>query len=102
MARRQRITYNHINDQKISFDVYNDSLRTNNSKTIKSQCDVLKLIIQEQLTKKQKEILDMYYNHNLTISEISQKIGKNKSTISRSLKSSKKKIKLYMQYNSFR
>lgn len=102
MPRKPKITYDNISDQKISFDVYNNLSRTTNSEKLKSQCEVLKLIIKEQLTPKQREILNMYYSLNLNIPEISKKTGKNKSTISRSLKSSQKKIGLYMRYNSFR
>ena len=102
MAKKQKIVYDNVSDQKISFDYYNNLLRTTNSEKLKSQCEVLKLIIQEQLTPKQKEILNMYYNLKLNIPAISKITGKNKSTISRSLKSSQKKIELYMRYNSFR
>ncbi|MBP0979518.1 MAG: sigma-70 family RNA polymerase sigma factor [Oscillospiraceae bacterium] len=102
MSRNKKIQYSNIVDEKFSFDFYSGSFGGNNSGNIKNQCKILRLIIEEQLTDKQKQILNMYYSCNLNIPQISEKIGKNKSTVSRSLKRSRETIRDYMKYNSFR
>lgn len=102
MPKKNKIQYSNIVDQKFSFNLYLDSFGGNNSENIKNQCKILRLIIEEQLTDRQKQILNMYYGCNLNIPQISEKIGKHKSTISRSLKRSRETIRDYMKYNSFR
>lgn len=102
MAKKQKIIYDTVIDMKASFEQYNYLNSLDNTGNIKSQCVVLQRIIKEQLTSKQRQTLQLYYQYNLTVSEISKKIGKNKSTVSRSLNSAKNKIKDYMQYNNFR
>ncbi len=102
MPKRQKIPYDAIMDNKVSFDQYNDLTRSDNSRNIKERCEILQLIIDECLTEKQRKILNMYYKHGLNISEISRKMNRNKSTISRSLKKSRETISKYMRYSNFR
>ena len=102
MANKRKFAFSEFIDEKISFDRYNEKSNSNNSENLKNKCKILNLIIKQELTDKQREILNMYYFHNLNIPQISKKTGKNKSTISRSLKRAREKIKNYMQYNDFR
>ena len=102
MTKKRKIVYNEITDMKASFEQYNYLNSVDNATNIKIQCEVLQKIIKEQLTNKQQQTLELYYQYNLTIPQISKKTGKNKSTISRSLNSARNKIKNYMQYNNFR
>ena len=102
MSRKRKSMYSEMIDNKFSFNFYNYSKGADNSKIIKDRCKVLKLIINQELTDKQKEVLTLYYNYNLNIPQISERLGKNKSTISRSLKTSESIIRSYMKYSNFR
>ncbi|WP_187296374.1 sigma-70 family RNA polymerase sigma factor [Tepidibacter mesophilus] len=59
----------------------------------------LKIAMNEYLTDRQKEILNMYYFDNKTIVQISNELGVTKGTVSITLKRAKnnlKKIKKFM------
>lgn len=102
MARNRKYEYSKLMDNKVSFYLYQRSNENDNSKKVKDKFKILKKVIEKELTLKQKEIFNMYYLNRDSIKQISQKLGKDKSTVSRSLKRSREKIKKYMQYNAFR
>ncbi len=66
---------------------------------IKRMKNNLKIAMNEYLTDRQKEILNMYYFDNKTIVQISNELGVTKGTVSITLKRAKnnlKKIKKFM------
>ena len=54
----------------------------------------------EELTEKQRMYFDMYYLHGLTIVQIAQQQGVNKSTVSRSLIRAKRKLQKVLRYSA--
>lgn len=102
MISSYKFTYDDYIDEMVSLKIYDEEGENNNKENIKRIGKILSLIIQRELTNNQRKIFNMYYYENLNMAQISQEMGKNKSTISRSLKRSREKIKNYMQYNSFR
>ena len=60
--------------------------------------EIMKKIIKNDLTKRQKECLIMYYNKNLNIVKISKILGICPSTVWRHIKISKQKIKKIIKY----
>lgn len=61
----------------------------------------LKAVMEHELTLCQREIVDDFYFHEMSVSEIAGKRGVNKSTVSRHLQRARKKIKRCLQYGFF-
>lgn len=55
-------------------------------------------VIREELTENQREILLAYYMENLTIPQIAESRGVNKSTVSRTLHRAEGKLRRYLRY----
>lgn len=55
-------------------------------------------VIQEELTALQQETLLAYYIEDLNITQIAQRRGVHKSTVSRSLKRAEEKLRRYLKY----
>ena len=55
-------------------------------------------VIREELTANQREILLAYYMENLTIPQIAQCRGVNRSTVSRTLHRAEEKLRRYLRY----
>ena len=55
-------------------------------------------MIREELTANQREILLAYYMENLTIPQIAQCRGVNRSTVSRTLHRAEEKLRRYLRY----
>lgn len=71
---------------------------TSNKEIIK----FLREIINDDLTKTQKQYIIMYYMNNMKIHEIAQEFGVNKSTVSRTIKRAKSRIYERLKYTNFR
>lgn len=93
--------------KKLSYDI----LSLKEQLSISSQCnnsdnsaDFKKLkqnlikIIQNELTPRQRQIINLYYFHNLTTSEIAKLLNINKSTVSKTKKLAIQKIKRFLKY----
>ncbi len=55
-------------------------------------------VIREELTANQREILLAYYIQNLSIPQIAEERGVNKSTVSRTLHRAEEKLRRYLRY----
>ena len=55
-------------------------------------------VIREELTEKQREVLLAYYFQQLTIPQIAQMRGVNKSAVCRLLQRAEQKLKRYLKY----
>ena len=62
----------------------------------------LRNIISHELTPRQKEFVELYYFKYMTIPEIAQMAGVNRSTVSRVLKSARNRIGRFMSYDFMR
>lgn len=58
----------------------------------------LRRVIQQELTPRQQQTLLAYYIHGLTISQIAQEQGVQKSTVWRSLKRAEDRIRRCLKY----
>ena len=64
--------------------------------------DAVTKVIKNELTKRQREILDLYFFQNKSVEEIADLLDVNKSTISRTKNRAIDKIKRFLQYYTFR
>ncbi len=71
---------------------------TSNKQIIK----FLREIINNDLTKTQKQYIIMYYMNNMKIHEIAHECGVNKSTVSRTITRAKNRIYERLKYTNFR
>ena len=55
-------------------------------------------VIREELTANQRQILLAYYIQNQTIPQIAEELGRNKSTVSRTLHRAEDKLRRYLRY----
>ena len=62
------------------------------------QLQRVRRVIQEELTPLQRHALIAYYFQDLTISQIAEERGVNKSTISRTLHRAEQKLRRYLRY----
>ncbi len=58
----------------------------------------VQLVIQEELTPCQREILNAYYFRKMTLEEIAQERGIHKSTVCRTLKRAEENLRKYLRY----
>ncbi len=82
-------------DQQVKIGKY---ASTSNKKIIK----FLHEIINDDLTKTQKQYIIMYYMKNMKIHEIALECGVNKSTVSRTMKRARDRIYERLKYTDFR
>ena len=61
---------------------------------------LLKLAITEELTPRQMQMAVMYYYRQKTVRDIAQELGVNPSTVSRTLKAAREKLKRCMKFSS--
>ena len=58
----------------------------------------LKKVIENELTEHQRQVLIAYYFHNMTMAQIAEERGVNKSTVCRTLKRAEDKLRRYLKY----
>lgn len=51
-----------------------------------------------ELTARQREVLSLYYDRGMTIPQIAEHLGVNRSTVSRTLRRAKDKLHRFLQY----
>lgn len=75
---------------------------SSNTKQIEHLKRTVALIIKEELTKKQREILDMYFFRGMNCTQIAKTLKVNKSTISRTKSRGLATIAKMLKYYNFR
>jgi len=58
----------------------------------------LRLARLQELTPRQQELLTLYYEEEMTVPEIAQHLGINRSTVSRTLRRARERLRHYLQY----
>ena len=58
----------------------------------------IRRVIEAELTQRQREKLNAYYFRQLTIPQIAQEQGVNKSTVSRTLRRAEEQLRRYLRY----
>lgn len=91
--------------KKVSFDLCENLLpdtkliyQNSNTKDIKKIQNVVLKALQEQLTNRQKQITLMYFFDKKKITQIANELSLNKSTVSRTVHSSIKKLNNILKY----
>ncbi|MGN0594312.1 MAG: sigma-70 family RNA polymerase sigma factor [Hominimerdicola sp.] len=84
---RTRISFDTI-DNYISTDIFSaESSKKSSSKTV-----IIRKLLFENLTEKQKSYIILYYRDNLSMEEIAKRFGVAKSTVSRTISRGRNRI----------
>lgn len=59
----------------------------------------LRRVRESELTERQAEMIHLYYDLGMSIPQIAQEQGVNKSSVSRTLKRGRERLKRYLQYS---
>ncbi len=59
----------------------------------------VKIAMNEELTDRQRELISLYYLEQMSMTEIAQRLGLSPSTVSRTLKRGRIRLKKYLKYN---
>jgi RNA polymerase sigma factor (sigma-70 family) len=60
--------------------------------------DIMLKVLQQELTEIQLSLVEMYYFQHMNMVQIAEVLGKDTSTISRTLKRARQRIKRFMKY----
>ena len=58
----------------------------------------LRLVWDMELTHRQAQVMEMFYDQELTVTQIARELGLSPSTVSRTLKRGRERLKDYLQY----
>lgn len=61
--------------------------------------DRVRIAIDEELTERQRELINLYYLEQMSMTEIAQRLELSPSTVSRTLKRGRGRLKKYLKYN---
>lgn len=78
--------------EKAIQNIYNSQFSGTNDENLKRAKKAMVDVIRNDLTKRQKQIVLMYYYEELNITEIAERLDVNISTVSRTLKRARKNI----------
>lgn len=59
----------------------------------------VKLAVAEELTERQRELIYLYYVEEKSMTEIAESLGLSPSTVSRTLKRGRTRLRKYLKYN---
>ena len=59
----------------------------------------VRVAINEELTERQRELINLYYLEQMSMTEIAQTLDLSPSTVSRTLKRGRTRLKKYLKYN---
>lgn len=59
----------------------------------------VRIALNEELTERQKELISLYYLEQMSMTEIAQKLEISPSTVSRTLKRGRGRLRKYLRYN---
>ncbi len=79
--------------------MWQENDRTGNSEQIRRLLTNLPLAVEQELTPRQQEILEMRFRQEMGLSEIARELGITKSAVSRSLKRSRERLYRALRYS---
>ncbi len=95
----RRISFTRLNEDKEIYRIFNDNKFTESNAEVRLLAKkAMKKIIEEQLTARQKQILVLYYYEDIDMTAISEMLGINVSTVSRTLKYARNNLLRYLRY----
>ena len=59
----------------------------------------VRIAMNEELTERQRELINLYYLEEMSMTEIAQRLDLSPSTVSRTLKRGRVRLKKYLKYN---
>jgi len=59
----------------------------------------VRIAINEELTQRQSELINLYYLEQMSMTEIARNLSLSPSTVSRTLKRGRNRLKRYLKYN---
>lgn len=59
----------------------------------------VRLAISEELTERQRELVEMYYLEGMSMTEIAHRLGLSPSSVSRTLKRGRERLRKHFKYN---
>ena len=59
----------------------------------------VRVAMNEELTDRQRELIELYYLENMNMTEIAQRLELSPSTVSRTLKRGRGRLRKYLKYN---
>lgn len=71
---------------------------SNNSAKHRMMLKILRKVIEEELTERQREMITLYYFHKVNIPQIAERLGVNRSTVSRTISRGRRNIMEKMKY----
>lgn len=84
--------------QWIDFSVWLQSSAGDNGSQLQRLRQKLPQAIAQELTERQRQILTMYYRHHLTMPQIAQTLGVNRSTVCRTLHRAEERLRRFLEY----
>ena len=59
----------------------------------------LRQVREQELTPRQQQVLELYYDRHLTLREIAQELGVHSSTVCRTMQRARARLRRYLQYS---
>ena len=81
-----------------SLQLWQQGQQEDNRQQIRRLLVNLPLAVEEELTPRQREMVFLYYDRGLKMSQIAQKLGVNRSTVSRTVKRAKQRLYRCLRY----
>ena len=81
-----------------SLQLWQQEQQEDNRQQIRRLLVNLPLAVEEELTPRQREMVFLYYDRGLKMSQIAQKLGVNRSTVSRTVKRAKQRLYRCLRY----
>lgn len=75
-----------------------DEEEQNNAEQLARLKRIMQQVIRHRLTKRQKEILTLYYFEHKNMPQIAEMLGVHKSTVSRTLSRARENIRKYLEF----
>jgi len=97
--KKPETNFCHDNEFWADMDVWRAEHGGDNSERLDRLKRNLKRVRVRELTSRQAETLALYYDRGMTVTQIADALGTNKSTVSRTLARGRARIKKYLQYS---
>lgn len=84
----------------VDYRVWTDLMCPDNKDTMnRLKCNLL-IALEKDITERQREYMIMYYSKGMTMEEIGKHFGVNKSTVSRTLKRGRNRLRRCLRYGA--
>ena len=99
-TRMKTVRLSEFREGMVSYVKFGRS-ESDNASHKRAACKAIDGIIKQELTDKHRETVILYYYENKNMAEIASILGINKSTVSRRLSASRKKIRSLLNYGFY-